>query len=140
MTYVARSRLEELSENDCWRLLHEHQYGVGRVAFATQGAPHILPVNYMLETHDVIIRTGEGLVAKAATDGIPMSFEADSITQPSYGQRGHGWSVVVRGRAEIVDEAGQKTYLRLGHLAPAAGGFKPNYVRLIVEEISGRKV
>lgn len=69
-----------------------------------------------------------------------MSLETDSFTQPSYGERGGGWSVLARGRAEMVTEAAQQTYLRLGHLAPAAGGFKPNFVRVVVEEISGRRI
>jgi nitroimidazol reductase NimA-like FMN-containing flavoprotein (pyridoxamine 5'-phosphate oxidase superfamily) len=143
MTYLSRSRLVELEDAECWSLLRSHQYGVGRVAFAPPGArdaaPEVLPVNFLLDGQDVVVQTGTGVLHDAALHGLPIAFEVDSVDSPAYGQRQAGWSVLVKGRAELVGEAAQQAFLRLSHLAPAAGGFKPNFVRIGVESISGRR-
>lgn len=144
MTYLTRSKIVELDRAECWSLLRSHQYGVGRVAFNApgddDGPPEILPVNYLLDGADLIVQTGTGVIHDAVVEGVPLSFELDSVTQPSYGERQDGWSVVAKGPCELVSATAQKTYLRLSHLAPAAGGFKPNFVRMTVETLTGRRI
>lgn len=144
MTYLTRSKLVEMDRDECYSLLRSHQYGVGRVAFtlpdSAHGPPEILPVNFLLDVDDLIVQTGTGLLHDAAVHTRPMSFELDSIDSPAYGQRQRGWSVVAKGRCEVVSESAQRTFLRLSHLAPAAGGFKPNFVRITVEQMTGRRV
>jgi uncharacterized protein len=144
MTYLSRSTIVELEAAECWSLLRSHQYGVGRVAFVPPGAgeaaPEVLPVNYLLDGLDVVVQTGTGLLHEAARHAKPMTFEVDAFDSPSYGQRGSAWSVVAKGRAAVVDQTAQQAYLRLSHLAPQAGGFKPNFVRIVVDEVSGRRV
>ena len=144
MTYLTRSKLVEIDRGECWALLRSHQYGVGRVAFNTpgeeDGPPEILPVNYLADGEDIVVQTGTGVLHEAAMHAMPMSFELDSVDSPSYGQRQSGWSVVAKGSCELVGESAHKAYLRLSHLAPAAGGFKPNFVRLRVESLTGRRI
>lgn len=144
MTYLSRSRLVILDDAECWSLIRSHQYGVGRMAFnvppgGADAPPEILPVNYLLDGNDIVVQTGIGAIQNAALHGMPVAFEVDSIATPGYGERETGWSVVLTGRSEAVSEAAHQTFLRLSHLAPAAGGFKPNFVRIVVDGMSGRR-
>ncbi len=144
MTFLTRSRMTPLEDPECWSLIRSHQYGVGRMAFNAppadpDRAPELLPVNYLLDGDDIVVQTGIGVIQNAALHGMPVTFEVDSIASPGYGERESGWSVVVTGRCEVVADAAQQTFLRLSHLAPAAGGFKPNFVRIVVDGMSGRR-
>ncbi len=144
MTYLTRARMVAMSDAECWAQLRLHQYGVARLAFNTPPAdlatpPEILPVNYLLDGNDIIVQTGSGVIHEAALHGMPAAVEVDSIDKPGHGERPGGWSVVVSGSCETVDDAAQQTFLRLSHLSPAAGGFKPYFIRVLSRGITGRR-
>jgi hypothetical protein len=63
-------RLDVLAEPECWRLLDDH--GVGRIAFLPEpsGSPHLLPLNYAVRDHAVVMRTRLGSLLD--TDGWPL--------------------------------------------------------------------
>jgi nitroimidazol reductase NimA-like FMN-containing flavoprotein (pyridoxamine 5'-phosphate oxidase superfamily) len=138
MTYLSRSRMEAMTEPECYSMLRRHQYGVGRIGLGGD-RPVILPVNYLLDRGDVVVQTGDGTIKRAAEAGDRVAFEIDSITSPAQGQEVTGWSVLLKGQAHVVDEAAEQAFLRMGHLAPSAGGFKPNFVRIVVDEMTGRR-
>lgn len=87
------SKLHELGREECLQLLQSQQ--VGRIAFADDSGPDLLPVNYVMDGDDILLTTtGYGAIARAAT-GARVAFEIDAIDAIDEA----GWSVVVRGRA-----------------------------------------
>ena len=97
---VAEARLEELSPEECARLLRTA--AVGRVGVVADGFPVVVPVNYRVIEDD----EGLGLVLRARTGGVvdhpgTVAFEVDGI-DPLHRL---GWSVLVRGVAAHIDEA-----------------------------------
>ncbi|MYV79561.1 pyridoxamine 5'-phosphate oxidase family protein [Streptomyces sp. SID1046] len=93
---------EQLDRSEALRLLGT--VPLGRIVFTHQALPAIRPVNHVVEGEDVIIRLDEGasrasLVATPGTPGIVLAYEADAIDPDTH----LGWSVVVIGHAELVE-------------------------------------
>jgi nitroimidazol reductase NimA-like FMN-containing flavoprotein (pyridoxamine 5'-phosphate oxidase superfamily) len=130
-------RTRVLSMDECLRLLREHQHGVGRVAF-DDGLPVIFPVNYVLDAGRIVFRSAGGSKIDAAADGRMMAFEIDSVVVAD-GHVAHAWSVLVRGRSSVVTDDDEATFLRLSRLEPSAGGLKPTYVTIDVDQVTGRR-
>src|SRR5215471_3526807 len=81
--------LEILPFEECLRLLAS--VPVGRVGFIADGELVILPVNHVVDGHDVAFRTAHGSKL-AATEGQHLAtFEADHYNEQTHS----GWSVVV---------------------------------------------
>jgi nitroimidazol reductase NimA-like FMN-containing flavoprotein (pyridoxamine 5'-phosphate oxidase superfamily) len=126
--------LEILSAEECRSLLAGHS--IGRVAVWSGEHPAVLPVLYGMLDGDVVFRTAPGEKLIAAVLGHEVVFEIDEADPNAH----TGWSVNVVGRAErIVDPAGQERAGQLG-LAPWAGDYRDEYVRVRSERISGRRV
>jgi uncharacterized protein len=89
--------LEIVPVDECLRLLASVR--VGRVGFAADGEVVVLPVNHVVDGQDVIFRTAHGSKAAAAGGQDRAAFEADHYNE----QTRSGWSVLVTGRAEVVD-------------------------------------
>lgn len=145
MSAISPSRISELSPHDCWDRLKNAQHGVGRIAFVdvdagAGSAPQLLPVNYILNGPEVIMRTGGSMINRAADQQCQATFEIDSVRSSPTAERDVGWSVVVHGPMSRVTDAMARRYLELSRLSPSAGGYKPNFVRLEVERISGRRI
>lgn len=128
------NRLQILPEVRCWSKLRSQQHGVGRIAFGAP-PPELLPVNYVVDVHDVVIATHDGIIREAARRGDEATFEVDAVMRGASGLT--GWSVVCRGplREATEDEA---AFLSWARLQPAPGGFKPVFVRMAVRDITGR--
>lgn len=142
---MARTRAVEIDIADCWNLLKEHQHGIGRLAFQDPDAdphasPEILPVNFVVLVNDLIIRTGQGTIQRAAARGVRATFELDRVKASSIGGPGSGWSVLAKGDLTAVQDETMRTFPKLGCLEPSAGGFKPNFVQLSVDQVSGRHI
>lgn len=93
---------EQLDRSEALRLLGT--VSLGRIVFTRQALPAIRPVNHVVEGEDVIVRLDEGasraaLVAIPGTPGIVLAYEADAIDPDTH----FGWSVVVIGYAELVE-------------------------------------
>ena len=124
------SKLRDLDHEECVRLLQSQQ--VGRVAFADDSGPDVLPVNYVMDGEDVLITTtGYGAIARAATNG-RMAFEVDELDDFTES----GWSVVVRGRATRESPFDQPP--QLPH--PWADGNRPYLIRIRPDVVSGRRL
>lgn len=123
--------LEILSVDECRRLLSET--GVGRLAMPGEGAPDLRPVNFVLDGHAIIVRTGEGRILDAARRGDAAALEIDDVDPLEH----TGWSVVVTGtiRERIADEATRALPLR-----PWGSGQKDRFVSLSLESVSGRRI
>jgi nitroimidazol reductase NimA-like FMN-containing flavoprotein (pyridoxamine 5'-phosphate oxidase superfamily) len=92
-------------------------------------------VNYVVDHGTIVFRTAEGTKLAAAVLGTAVAFEADGYDPDA----GEAWSVVVKGHAyeiERMDELFEALSLPLfpWHAAP-----KRRYVRIVPDEISGRR-
>lgn len=138
-----RDGLVELSTPECWTLLRANQHHVGRVAF-DEGATvdgvrlTILPVNYIVDLDRVVFRTAPGAKLEQAVANRPMAFSVDSAAS-TQSRAPHAWSVLVRGTAHVVEDDDERRFLALSQLDPDAGGIRPSFVAIEVEEITGRR-
>jgi nitroimidazol reductase NimA-like FMN-containing flavoprotein (pyridoxamine 5'-phosphate oxidase superfamily) len=126
--------LRTLSPEECFDLLEPG--GVGRVGFASAAGVVILPVNFAVTEKTVVVRTAPDTQLAAYADG-PVSFEVDHIDEVRHA----GWSVLVQGRAHTVTE--ERVVKRLEdrtHLQPWAAGARDVYVRIVPNQISGRRI
>lgn len=120
----------------CMDLIHPG--GVGRVGFMPEGgfAPVILPVNYLVRDGEVVFRTRDRGVIAGHLPGT-VAFEVDWVD----GAMSEGWSVLVTGRAEPVTDGAEAASLRASApVRPWAGGEHGLFVRVVVYEVSGRRV
>lgn len=130
-----RHGLEVLSADECLDLLGSQP--VGRLAFLREGGLMILPVNHVLSHGGVAFRTADGSKLDVGMMGRPVAFEVDG-----YDEHGlTGWSVVVRGVAELVDDDQRVAELdRRGLHTWSAHAVDGSWVRVRAEEISGRRI
>jgi nitroimidazol reductase NimA-like FMN-containing flavoprotein (pyridoxamine 5'-phosphate oxidase superfamily) len=92
-------RLDELPRDESLRLLAG--VPMGRIVFTVRALPAVRPVNHLVDGEDIIVRTHLGAsVVSAATGGVVVAYEADSIDPVDR----LGWSVVVTGVAELVQD------------------------------------
>ncbi len=131
-----RSGLEVIDRDECLQLLAEHQHGVGRLAFVEARQPAILPVNYALSQDRVVFRTAQGPKLEMALRGAQVAFEIDHVDD----ENRTGWSVLVRGRSDVVTHADQLAVLAASGLTPWAEGDKSNWVMIEPEMVTGRRV
>jgi nitroimidazol reductase NimA-like FMN-containing flavoprotein (pyridoxamine 5'-phosphate oxidase superfamily) len=121
------SSMEHISREECLALISA--LSVGRLAVALpHRAPLVVPVNYVVYDGAVLFRTDPGSKLEALHDH-PVSFQVDQIDQ----LRHTGWSVLLRGFAHEVSPAALP-------LEPWVGGSKEHWVRVQVEEVSGRRI
>ena len=129
-----RARWQELTRSECFELLAQEH--LGRVAVVDDRGPVIFPVNYILDRHTVVFRTGEGTKLDAASLGRRVSFEVDG-TDPAART---GWSVVVRGEAAEVTDRAELERLRELPLRAWAPGARNRYVRILPSALTGRRI
>lgn len=134
LSHRDRNDIEVLDPETCLGLLASEP--LGRVAFLEAGAPRILPVNHLVDGSSVVFRSAVGAKLDAADRHHPMAFEVDRYD----GSQGTGWSVLVTGLAEIVDDEDEAERLDgLGLRSWAMGPQQqPRWVRIRAEEITGR--
>jgi len=110
---------------------------VGRLAFMNEGEPVVFPVNHAVDGVDVVFRTSWGSKLQVAETAGTVAYEVDGYDSPSEG----GWSVVVKGTAQLVYESvdtDRYDQLGLRSWADIEGlGF---WVRIRPIEITGREV
>jgi nitroimidazol reductase NimA-like FMN-containing flavoprotein (pyridoxamine 5'-phosphate oxidase superfamily) len=93
------THLSTIHPDRCLALLGSVPFG--RVVFTHRALPAIRPVNHIVDNGYVIIRSSLGSgITGAAGDGTVVAYEADAIDPDSR----TGWSVVVTGKARLVDD------------------------------------
>jgi len=130
--------LEILPLDECLRLLAS--VPVGRVGFVADGEVVVLPVNHVVDGQDVIFRTTYGSKVSAAGGQNMAAFEADHYNE----QTRSGWSVLVNGRAEVVEAEAdiQRLSLHLSRLGvyPWVTAVRhPFWIRIRPTSVSGRQ-
>ena len=127
--------LEVLDRAACLELLEQHGF-VGRLAIVADGRPAIFPVNYIVDDASVVFCTASGTKLSAVAEGTEVAFEVDDSAPLHHS----GWSVVVRGRAAVITDPHDVARLSRGPLRPWAKGARVNWVRIGLNEISGRRI
>lgn len=137
MTDLATDRegLEVLTPDQCYELLDTSP--LGRVAFMTAGEPVILPVNHRLDGRTIAFRINSGATYDNAVMKRAVAFEVDGYDQATR----TGWSVLVRGTADIEEDETVVARLEALDLHPwADGAERPDWVRIHATEVSGRRI
>jgi nitroimidazol reductase NimA-like FMN-containing flavoprotein (pyridoxamine 5'-phosphate oxidase superfamily) len=103
---------------------------------ARAGVPDVVPVNYALVGHDVIIRSGPGPKLQAAERQDVVAFEVDDIDRRTE----EGWSVVVVGVVHMVVDAGELVRAAQHPVRTFAGGTRDTLVAITPGSVTGRWV
>jgi uncharacterized protein len=128
-----RTNLEVVRRDECVRLLQSHH--LGRLAVVIDGRPVVFPVNYAMDGDRVVFRTAAGTKLHGANER-EVAFEIDDADT-----RYHtGWSVVVVGIAEDVDDAPTRARYATLPVRPWGEGDKPHWIRIRPRAITGRRI
>jgi hypothetical protein len=110
--------------------------GVGRIAFGAVSGPVVLPVNFTIIGGSVVVRTSEGSLIEAHGDE-RAAFEVDHVDEALC----QGWSVLIQGQAHRVLQPGELRHVRAAVAAePWPGGERDAYIRIVPDQISGRRI
>ena len=129
-----RNGLEVLDRREC--LLHLASVPVARIGLSVQALPVILPVNFVIDGDEIVIRSPHGAKAEAALSGSVVAVEADD-----YDPFAHtGWSVLVQGRTRVVEDPDE--IVRFGRLPVQAWGTRDSdrWIAVAIEVVTGRRV
>ena len=129
------SQARPLSRSECHALLSS---GVaGRLALSAPDGPHIVPLNYSVVDGAVVVRTTPYSILGTHGRDAVVAFEVDSFDR----EREEGWSVVVRGRAEVVRDPGELDAIRRQwEPRPWASGARTLVIRVRLDELTGRRL
>jgi uncharacterized protein len=126
--------LEQLSREECLRLMG--QVPVGRIVYTRQALPAVELVNFTMDDGDIVIRTDAGGKLAAATRGVVVAFEADSVDVASH----EGWSVTIVGYSRAVTDGQETRRLEQAGLDPWAPGKRDHFIRISPSIVNGRRV
>ena len=129
------AELRELSYAECRALLVRQQ--AGRIAVSTPDGPHIIPLNYSVVDESIVFRTTPFSVLATYGRNAKLAFEVDHFRD----EQQLGWSVVVRGRADVVTDPQELAHIRqICPPFPWAEGSRNLHFRLPFQELTGRTV
>jgi len=123
--------VRHLSEDECWELLISSSFG--RLAMSISGEPDIYPVNFIAADRRLVFRTAEGTKLLELTVNDKVAFETDGIG------RDEAWSVVVRGKARVLDTQHEIEAADQLPLRPLIPTLKYIYVEITPQVITGRR-
>ena len=123
-----------LTQKECWALVK--QAALGRLAFVMDDWPLVMPVNYLVDGPDVVIRSDPGRKLTAARQQVQATLQVDSIDR----LHRSGWSVLVFGIATAVDDAEEVARLDGLGLRSWAASDRASWIRLLPVQITGRRL
>jgi hypothetical protein len=126
--------LEILHLGDCFRLLES--VSVGRIGFISGGEVLVLPVVFLVDGQDVVFSARVGSKLASVEVGHYVAFEVDSYDAAE----GTGWSVVVRGLAEVQSQTECARLDTLGRDAWGGPAAERAWVRIRPASITGRRI
>ncbi len=126
--------LEVLTEEECWAYIRPR--GVGRFLYSADRGPVAVPVNYAMLGDAVVFRTDDRTAAAGAVSQRRVSFDVDHIDDAL----SEGWSVLVSGIATILTRPDDVHAADGLDIEPWAGGERNAYIRLVPEEVTGRRI
>jgi len=124
--------IQMLTTDECWRLLH--RAGVGRLGIGGAGRVEIFPIHYLVYDKSILLRSAPGTTLVELTKQPEVAFEIDGEDS-----RWH-WSVIIHGRAVRLDD--ERDIIRSGvrDLASWSPTAKFNYVRILPDDVIGRRI
>lgn len=128
--------LDDIDAEECWHLLATQP--VGRVAIIVGHYPLVFPVNFAVDGHDILYRTGVGAKLYSVHRS-NVTFEVDEI-DPFHRT---GWSVMVKGVAqelEIERNREAASQAEFGGATPWAPGQRGHLIRIVPDQVSGRRI
>jgi uncharacterized protein len=131
---VDRNGMEVLDREHSLALLRSAT--IGRLAIHAGALPAIVPVNFAVTEHAIVIRTGTGSKLQQAIDNAVVAFEVDDFDP----MRHTGWSVNVVGVAREITEPGELELVRRVPLAHWVPGEATHYVGIALDVVSGRRL
>ncbi|MEV8218634.1 pyridoxamine 5'-phosphate oxidase family protein [Microbacterium sp. NPDC077391] len=127
--------MTELTEQECRELLGATT--VGRLGFVTDARVQIIPVNYLIDGDDVVIRTApSGLLRALPESTVGIAFEVDHHDDLA----GSGWSVLLSGSVSEMTEDELAAVPGVTRRTPWAEGDRSLPLRFTPASISGRRV
>jgi len=104
--WSSQGPVTELSDEHAWRFLASQSFG--RLALVSDDRPQIFPINFAVLDHTVLFRTAGGNKLRELIQNRHVALEADALTDSE------AWSVVLRGRAEmVIDDEGVRSAEKL---------------------------
>lgn len=131
------ARIEQLSGEECWRLLADSP--VGRVGLIVDDAPEIYPVNHLVDNGTIVFRSDPGTKLAGLARHPEVCFQVDGFDA----QQRIGWSVLVKGRAQQVrqmpdaEERRRVEGLPVDYWAPGPKWYR---VRIVPIDVTGRRI
>lgn len=132
MSSWAAGHLRELDLAECLELVGTKS--VGRIAFCSAEGPVVLPVNYLVHGDAVVFRTSPHNSLARQVNGTRAAFEVDEVDEFTQS----GWSVLIRGTAELVDDV--TSLPEEARPVPWAEGTRSLYVRIPTQTVTGRRL
>ncbi len=121
----------ELTEAESWNLLSG--VSLGRLVTTVGGWTEIFPVNFVVQRHTLLFRTAEGTKLLTSVLNEHVLFEADDHNVAA------GWSVVVRGTAQVLSTSAEIEEAKGAGLYPWVATQKLRFVRITPETLAGRR-
>ena len=109
---------------------------VGRVGVTIGALPVILPVNYRLIDGFVVFWSAPGSKLSVAASGTVVAFEVDDYLAADR----TGWSVLVVGPSEVVDDPDVRFKTLESGLQPYVDRLTAAVVRITPTFVSGRRI
>lgn len=123
--------ITKLSEGESWNLLAGVE--LGRLITSVEGQPEVFPVNFATQDQTILFRTAEGAKLTGVVLNHDVVFEADHHNMRE------GCSVIVKGRAHVLDTRAEIEEAEQAKLLPWIQTLKLHYVRVTPREISCRR-
>jgi nitroimidazol reductase NimA-like FMN-containing flavoprotein (pyridoxamine 5'-phosphate oxidase superfamily) len=127
-----QGHLRELDEAECWELLCTME--VGRVAYVDKQGPVAVPVTFACAEGSVVVRVSPYSELARYLPDTQAALEVDDI---DYFTRS-GWSVVLRGKIQVLDSDEVPTLQ--GRPTPWPEGQRSLYLRLTPDAVTGRRL
>ena len=93
-------------------------------------------MNYAMLGDDIVIRTGPFTSVAGHVAPSQVSLEVDHLDDAL----AEGWSVLASGEARVVSAPAELEAIRLLDIEPWAGGDRDTYVRIVVSDMTGRRI
>ncbi|ALG84242.1 pyridoxamine 5'-phosphate oxidase family protein [Gordonia phthalatica] len=128
---MSNAPVEVLSEEKSWKLLNGSVFG--RLAMCIDGQPEIFPLNVFANDGTILFHTADGTKLRELLANDRAVFETDAFTSK------HGWSIVAKGRARVLSDPAEIADAERSPLHTWVPTVKTTYVRIDVDEITGRR-
>ncbi len=120
-----------LSDDESWYLISGVR--LGRLFSNHTATTEIFPVNFVVQRHTILFRSAEGtkLFSTLMNDHVLFAADDHGVAE--------GWSVIVRGTAELLYGSDDIQEAEQAGLYPWIPTRKLRYVRITPTEVTGRR-